>query len=237
MSTQPTVSASTFRWAGLLYLVVFVVGIVSEVVLRAPAIVSRDAGATAANILASGGTFYLSIAADLTMVLADVALALLLFVIFRPVSKTLAMVAAGFRLTQSAILAVNLLNLFAGAVLVMSPAPLAGFTGEQTNALALMFIELHGAGYDLGLFFFAIACLVLGWLIVRSGFAPKALGYVVAASGVVYFVGSASVFFAQDFAEMVSYFYVIPVIAEAWFAIWLLTKGLRGGVSAQPVAA
>lgn len=236
MSYEPNASAATFRWAGVLYLLVFVFGIFSELALRAPAIVSGDAEMTAANILGSSGSFYLSLAADLVMVLSDVALALLLFVIFRSVSKTLAMVAAGFRLTQSAILGVNLLNLFAGAVLVMHPVGLAGFTSEQTNALALFFIELHGAGYDLGLFFFAIACLVLGWLIVKSGFAPKALGYVVAASGVVYFAGSGAVFFAQDVQEVISYFYVIPMIAEAWFALWLLTRGLRGGV-AQPVAA
>ena len=236
MSSNPHASAAIFRWAGVLYLLVFVFGIFSEVALRAPAIVSGDPEATAANILASNGTFYLSLAADLTMVLSDVALALLLFVIFRPVSKTLAMVAAGFRLTQSAILGLNLLNLFAGSVLVMHPQSLAGFTSEQTNALALFFIELHGTGYDLGLFFFAIACVVLGWLIVRSCFAPKALGYIVAASGVVYFAGSTSVFFAMDWQEVISYFYIIPMIAEGWFALWLLTKGLRGGVT-QPVAA
>ena len=40
----------------------------------------------------------------------------------------------------------------------------------------------------------------------------------------------------MDWQEAISYFYVIPVIAEAWFALWLLTRGLRGGV-AQPVAA
>ena len=236
MSSNTHASAATFRWAGILYLVVFVFGIFSEVVLRAPAIVSGDAAATAANILGSNGLFYLSVAADLVMVLSDVALALLLFVIFKPVSKTLALMAAGFRLTQSAILAVNLLNLFAGAVLVMHPMALAGFSMDQSNALALFFIELHGAGYDLGLFFFAIACLVLGRLIVASDFAPSALGYVVAASGIVYFAGSTTVFFAQDFAEAVSYFYVIPMIAEGWFAIWLISKGVRGGV-AQPVAA
>ncbi|MBU1174915.1 MAG: DUF4386 domain-containing protein [Alphaproteobacteria bacterium] len=236
MTNATRASAATFRWAGLLYLLVFVFGIVSEVFLRSPAIVSGDPEATAANILASNGAFYLSVAADLVMVLSDVALALLLFVIFRPVSKTLAMVAAGFRLTQSAVLAVNLLNLFAGAALVMHPAGLAGFSTEQSNALALFFIELHGAGYDLGLFFFAIACLVLGRLIVRSDLAPSVLGYVVAASGLVYFAGSTAAFFAQDFAEAVSYFYVIPMVAEAWFALWLLARGLRGGV-AQPLAA
>ncbi len=236
MSTQSTVSATIFRWAGVLYLLVFVLGIVSELFLRAPFLVTGDAEATAANILGSGGSFYLSLAADLAMVLCDVALALLLFEIFKPVSRTLAMVAAGFRLTQSAILGVNLLNLFAGTVLVMHPGALSGFSVEQSNALALFFIELHGAGYDLGLFFFAIACLVLGWLIVTSGFAPKALGAVVVASGVVYFTGSAAVFFARDIAETVSYFYVIPIIAEAWFALWLLVKGMRGGI-VQPVAA
>ena len=229
-------TATPFRWAGLLYLIVFVFGIVSELFLRSPAIVSGDAAATAANILGSNGSFYLSIAADLVMVLSDVALALLLYVIFSPVSKTLALIAAGFRLIQSALLGMNLMNLFAGAVLVMHPQSLAGFTTEQSQSLALMFIELHGAGYDLGLFFFAIACLVLGWLIVKSDFAPKALGVVVALSGIVYFAGSGAVFFAQDAEEILSYFYVIPMIAEAWFALWLLTKGLRGGIL-RPVLA
>lgn len=236
MSSNPAISASTLRWAGILYLVVFTFGIVSEVVLRAPAIVSGDADATAANILGSQGVFYLSLAADLVMVLSDVALAILLFAIFRPVSHILAMVAAGFRLTQSAILGLNLLNLFAGASLIMHPGALAGFSAEQSNALALMFIDLHSAGYDLGLFFFAIACLILGGLIVKSGFAPKALGLVVAASGIVYLAGSASVFFAGGWQEAISYIYIIPVVAEAWFALWLLVKGLRGSMS-QTVAA
>ena len=47
MSSNPHASAAIFRWAGVLYLLVFVFGIFSEVALRAPAIVSGDPEATA----------------------------------------------------------------------------------------------------------------------------------------------------------------------------------------------
>lgn len=231
MTARSSIPSSTFLWAGLLYVLIIVFGIFGEALLRAPAIVAGDAEATAANIVASGGGFYLSLATDLGMLLCDVAVAVLLFVIFRPVSRTGAFLSAGFRLTQTAILGVNLLNLYAGASLVMQEGNLAGFSSEQTHALALFFLELQSTGYDLGLFFFAMTCFVFGWLIVRAAFAPKALGYIVAAAGAVYLAGSTSAFFAPEYREVIAYAYVIPVIAEVWFAVWLLTRGLRGGVA------
>jgi len=236
MSNQTPLSANTFRWAGIFYLIVFVFGLTSEMALRMPVIVSGDAAATAANILNSGGAFQLSMAADLVMVLSDVALAILLLVIFLPVSRTAAAVATGFRLIQAAIIGINLVNLFAGTMLVLHPETLTGFGVDQSNALALMFIEFHGAGYDLGMFFFAMACLVLGWLIVKAEFAPNALGIAVAVSGLIYLAGSATVFFAPGWNEAVSYLYVIPVISELWFALWLLTRGFRSGVTRAATA-
>lgn len=80
---------TTARSAGLLYLVIIVCGISAEVMLRGPLINLLDARGTAEAILASLGRFRLSIVFDLIMALADAGLAVLLFVLFRPVAPSL----------------------------------------------------------------------------------------------------------------------------------------------------
>ena len=84
---------STTRFAGLLYLVIIVLGISSELVLRAPLINLSNAEGTAESILAATSSFRASLAADLIMAVADAGLAVLLFVLFRPVAPTLALAA------------------------------------------------------------------------------------------------------------------------------------------------
>jgi Domain of unknown function (DUF4386)/FGGY family of carbohydrate kinases, N-terminal domain len=89
---------------------------------------SRPASATASapptdrghtwNILASEALFRAGFAADLIVFLADVALAILLYRIFRPVRRTLLMLAAAFRLTQTAIIGLNLLNILTALMMI-----------------------------------------------------------------------------------------------------------------------
>ena len=121
--------------------------------------------------------FRLSIMADIVMALADAALAVLLFLMFRPVSALLAMSALVFRLLQSGLIAADLLNL--QAALLASEAD-----------RALSFIALHAYGYDLGLIFFAANCFLTAQLIFRSGFVPRLLGLGIGMSGLVYLTGS-----------------------------------------------
>ena len=86
------------RVAGLLYLIIIVSGIFSEVYVRSKLVVTGDATATAANILASEGLFRIGFAADAIMLLSDVAIAVLFYLLLRPVSNALALTAAAFRL-------------------------------------------------------------------------------------------------------------------------------------------
>ena len=106
------------RIAGLLYLIIIIFGIFSEVFIRSSLIVTGDATATATNILASKGLFRIGFAADSIMLFSYVAIAILFYVLLKLVSKTLALTAAAFRLTQAAILGFNLLNYYAALLLL-----------------------------------------------------------------------------------------------------------------------
>lgn len=212
------------RVAGLLYLVIITCGIWSEGFVRGSLVVPGDASATAGNIQGSMTLFRMALAADTLMLLSDVALAVMLYLLFRPVSRTLSLTAMAFRLVQAAVLGVNLLNHSAALLVLERPAGTA-FAPGQGEALALLFLELHSQGYDAGLFFFGINCLIIGWLIVRSRQFPALLGAMIAGAGVVYLTGSYLRFLAPALSDVFAPAYLLPLVAETAFCLFLLTRG------------
>jgi len=210
------------RVAGLLYLVIIVCGIGGEGFIRAPLINISDAAGTAANLMAAPGVFRASILADVVMALSDVALAVLLFVLLRPVSYVLSLMAMAFRLVQAAILGFNLLNLHTAMALLDDSALVTG----QRDALVTSFLGAHGAGYDIGLFFFGVNCLLVSILLIRSGYFPRFLGWLILAAGVVYLVGSMVRIVSPALVNVVAPAYVVPLVAELAFCLWLAIKGL-----------
>jgi len=214
------------RTAGVLYLLIVVLGIWSEVFVRAALVAPGDAAATAANIAANEGMFRLSFAADSIMALSDVGVAVLLYVLLSPVSRTLALVAAALRLLQTAVIAVNLLYHYT-ALLLLNGAEYAVFAPDQLNALVALVLDMHSHGYDLGLIFFGMSCIVLGYLIAVSGYFPRLLGYFVTAAGVSYLIGSYTLFLLPAYAEPVGVIYVVPLVSELSLGLWLLLRGVN----------
>lgn len=214
------------RAAGVLYLIIIVLGLFGELVVRSSLIAPGDAATTASNILASTGLFRTGFVADSIMVLCDVALAALLFVLLRPVNRVLAIVALLFRLAQAAVLALNLLNYHAAMLVLTGAAGPAAFDEAQVASLASLFLDLHSHGYDLGLILFGVHCLVLGYLITKSSFLPRTLGYLGGAAGVVYLVGSYVRFVVPTMVETVAPIYLVAIVAELSLCGWLLIKGV-----------
>lgn len=214
------------RTAGLLYLVIIVFGISSEVLIRGTLIVTGDAEATAANILASPGLFHLGFVLDALMLLCDVAIAVIFYHLLNALNQTLAFMAAAFRLTQAAVLGFNLLNYYA-PFLLLNGIGASAFDSTQLNVLALFFFELHSYGYDLGLLFFALSNFILGYLLIRSSRFPSILGYGLLAAALVYLLGSISRFALPGLNAMMQPAYAIPLVAELAFCLWLLIRGIK----------
>lgn len=215
------------RIAGVLYLIIIVCGIAGELFIRGSLIVRGDAAATAASILASPGLFRVGFLADSLMFLCDAGLAVLLFVLLRPVNFTLALLALCLRLTQTAVIAANLLNYHAALLVLGGPAPADPAQSQsQSQSLALLYLDLHAHGYDLGLLLFGIHCLVLGQLIRRSGFLPRTLGFLMWGGGCAYLVGSYTRFLLPQYLDAVQPVYALALVAELALCLWLLIRGV-----------
>ena len=201
------------RPAGLAYLFIILLGITAEMALRGTLIDWTSAEATARAIAANPGLFRLSIGADMIMAICDVVLAVLLYRMLRPVDEVLALMAMVFRLMQMAIVA-------GGALYLLQAERTAAIGGD-----ALAPLRLHAAGYDLGLLFFGVNTLLTAQLLCRSGLFPVWLSAALGASGVVYLAGRLSRFVAPDVNAAMQMAYLLPLVAETGFCLWLLFAG------------
>ncbi len=197
------------RIAGLLYLVIILCGVGGDVLGRGP-LMGASPAETTANLLASEGPFRLSILADVAMALADVGLGVLLFVLLARVDRTLSLMAMAFRLAQAAVLGLNLLNLQRAITLAHDTV----LPAQVRDGMVHDALTSHAAGYDLGLFFFAINCALVGILVARSGIAPRVVGIGIGAAGAVYLVGSALRVVAPEVAVAFAPAYLLPLLAE-----------------------
>jgi len=216
------------RTAGILYLVIILLGLFSEVFVRSGLVVQGDPAATARNLSDSEFLFRLGFVGDLIVFLCDVVVAVLLYVLLRPVNKTVSMVTAALRLTGTAIYGVNLLNHFAALLLLDGREYLGVFHPGQLQALALFFLDLHGHGYDLGLVFFGFHCLGLGYLFLKSNLFPRSLGILMILAFIGYIVGSGTLFLFPGAAELVAPVYLGPLVGETALCLWLIFRGGRG---------
>lgn len=214
---------SAARLAGALYATIILLGLSGEILLRGPVIAAGPEGAPDAFAIR------LSVLADTAMVMADVALALLLFLLLAPFGWVLAATASLFRLVQSAVLGANLLTLQAAAD--WADGGPSG-TAEAHDALLR-----HAAGYDLGLFFFGVSTLVTAALVRRASALPAWLAPLLAAAGFVYLAGSTLRVLAPDLQAAFQPAYLIAIVAETAFAISLLRWDARRRRSATLKAA
>lgn len=204
-----------YRLSGSLYLIIIICGISAEVAFLGPLIRPGDPAGTQAALAAGLDMFRLGIAANMAMVLADIALAVTLFALFSPAAPTLAQLALVARLVQAAMI---------GAALM----PLVGMTliADRADSAALLepLYDLYGIGYDLALVPFALSCLALAILFWTTRAAPRWIALGLGASAAVYAIGSALALLAPPFSPAFAMIYLVPLLAELGFAIWLLIQ-------------
>lgn len=213
--------------AGMLYLAIFVVYPLSTGI-RSSLVVTGDAAATAENIRASEGLFRLGMAGEATIFIIEIALAAVLYVLFRPVSRAGSFGAALARVAEGVVMAAgNLFTSIAALVAVGGAGYLTVFSAEQREALALFFQDTNDYIVLVWGLFFALSLVLTGWLAFRSGFVPKLVGLLLAAAGFGYFAQSFGVLLSPDLAGALEIVVIaLAVPGELIFALWLLFKGV-----------
>ena len=215
------------RIGGALYVFIILAGIFGELFVRDALIVSGNAAATAANVAAHEGLWRLGIAGDLLMHVADLPLLVILYVLMRPVNRDLALLVLLFDAVQSAVLVASKMNLLTPLFAGGDAGYLKAFSPEQLQALSYLSMRMDSHGFGFGLIFFGCGCLVLGWLIRKSGFLPWILGALIQLAGACYLVNSFALILAPSLAgALFPAIMLPPLVAETSLALWLLVKGV-----------
>jgi hypothetical protein len=87
---------SMARMTGALYLITLVAGIVAEAFISQRLVVAGDAAATATNILANESLYLAGFTIYLVEMAAQIAMTVLFYFLLKPVSRSLAVLAAVF---------------------------------------------------------------------------------------------------------------------------------------------
>src|SRR5262252_4512346 len=186
----------------------------------------HDAVATAHHILANEILYRLAAAGDVISVLYIV-YTLLIYYLFRPVNRSLALLAALFSLVGIAVGVLIPLFEVAALVVLKDAQPLRAFTQEQLQGMALLFLQLRAWVDILSIVLFGAYNILTGYLIVRSTFLPRLFGVWWAIAGVGYLINSFATILAPDFAAHLSPWILIPGLADLVIPVWLLVVGVN----------
>jgi hypothetical protein len=224
--TSPRLKAGI---AGALYLVVIISAGFAETVGRGKLIVSGDAAATATNILAHESLYRLGGAADIVNLMCDVAMAVILYDLLRPVSRTIALLSAVYKLMGDAVMTVTTLY-HLGALIFLANTPyLNVFSADQLKVQAFESIRFHSQAYNIAMVFFGLNCVSLGYLVYKSTFLPRVVGVVLAIGGTCYVVNSFTRFIAPTAATHLFPYILWPgLVGEVSVALSLLVVGIKG---------
>jgi hypothetical protein len=186
-------------------------------------VVNGDAVATTTNILAHEPLFRLGFAADLLAVACYVAMTALFYDLFKPVSRTVSLLAAFFSMAGCTIQGLGCVFELAPLVVLGGTQHSSVFKVEQLQALAYMLLKLYSQAYTTALVFFAFFSLVIGYLIFKSTFLPRILGVLMAVAGMAWLT-----FLAPSVGAKYLYPYLLAAgSGEGWLILWLLVFGVK----------
>ena len=216
----------TARIAGLLTLMIVAIAPFSMLYVPSTLIVPGDAATTANNIMASEGLFRLGMVSDSIVFLIEIVLTVLLYVLLKPVSKTLSLVAAFSRLAMTLVQGINLLNYFFVLLLLSGAGYLTAFSPDQLYAFALLFLNAHVLVVLIWGLFFGLHLFVLGYLVYKSGYIPKFVGVLLVIASLCYLIQSFGNILLPKYEGIFATIGFLS-ISEIALPLWLLIKGVN----------
>src|SRR5438876_1719009 len=215
------------RFAGLLYLLASLIGCFGLIYVPGKLIVRGDATATANHIRASETLFRLGIATELFGFTMFIFVVLALYRLFKGVNEKHALAMAILLLVSIPISLLNVLNDIAALILVSGADFLSVFDKGQLDALAYLFLRLHGQGFVVAQIFWGLWLFPFGILVIRSGFIPRVLGVLLFIAGFGNVASSFTSLFPLPYASLVDRFASVLTAAELPIIFWLLIWGAK----------
>ncbi|SNT64078.1 protein of unknown function [Asanoa hainanensis] len=217
----------TARLAGLCYLGNAITGMLGLLLVR-PRLFADDPQTTLANLVAHESLARAGVALELGMVVTQTLAAVWFYRLFRSVSSFAASGIAAFGLVSATV------GLVSAAVL----ATAVGVSGDPVGDGAANVQLLHLVSESLwgvGAVFFGLWLLPMGWCVLRSGWMPRILGWVLVTGGVGYVLSAFVRYLAPDAPAVAEALTYPAAVGELWMVGYLLVRGVRQQPKTQTV--
>ena len=220
--TNPTADISLREAAivaGFGLLIMTIVYMFADLFALQTLIVPVDAAETAHNILADEGLFRMAICGFIVVIILDVVVAWALYVLLKPVNKSLSLLMAWFRLVYATVFSFSLVFPVIVLLLLSGADYLTVFETDQLHAQVTLFLNAFRDGWAIGLVFFGLHLALLGYLVFKSGYIPRILGILLIVAGLSYLIDYFGEFLFPTFNVGISQ---IAGWGELLFMVWLL---------------
>ncbi len=215
---------TTARWTGLGYLVIFISGLFANFYTLEGMMVDGNAKLTAQNIVAQTNLFQLGVASFCIMILVDILLAFPLYRLLKVTSEKCAKISALIRVANGLVFIVALVYLF-------KIIPLAEDGATTLEGSVLELLADFNTMWNVGLLFFGVHLLLLGWLIVKSMHFPSLIGLLIQIAGISYLTDSSAQLLLPNYKDYQALFEMLVigggVIGEFSLTLWLVVKGVQ----------
>jgi hypothetical protein len=158
----------------------------------------------------------------LIVAVLDVVVAWALYVFLKPAGRSIALLAAWFRVAYAAVFTAALDNLFVAARLLSDADSLGAFGTGRLNAQAMMSVNAFNDEWHAALAIFGLHLLVLGYLAFRSGYVPTVVAVLVMIASLGYLIDSFGGILWTNYNANITQF---TFVGEVLLMVWLLWKG------------
>lgn len=196
--------------------------------------VRGNAAATANNISTSETRFRFGIAGQLIGMAGFIFVALALYDRLKGVNQRQASLMVLLIVVSIPIAFLNELNSIAALVLVRGADFLSVIEKPQREALAMLFLKLHGQGLVVAEIFWGLWLFPLARLVYRSRFLPRFLGVWLALAGFAWVVLSLTSLLLPQYQDRVNAYSQPAFFGEIAFMLWLVIKGAKPPAPAVP---
>jgi Domain of unknown function (DUF4386) len=224
------------RFAGLLYLLISLPGAFSLIYVPDKMMVSGNAAATAANIVAFETLFRVGIAVQLVFQGLFIFVALALYDLLEGVNRRHASLMVILIALSVPITFVNELNSVAALLLARGGDVFTAIPKEQRDALVMLFMKLHSYGFDIAGVFWGLWLFPLALLVYRSRFIPRLLGAWLALAGIGWVAMSLTAFVFPEYRSTMFMVTQPASFGEVAFMLWLIVRGARPPEDATKLA-
>ena len=207
------------RITGLLYLGNAITGIAGVLLIQPQLFAADDPSATLANLVEHESLARVGVAVELLMVVTMALTAVWFYRLFRPTEPVAASGIAAFGLVNAVVGSVTAALLATAATFALDPV------GDATATVQLLYLVRYNM-WGVGELFFGLWLIPMGWCVLRTGWMPRALGWILVGGGIGY-VLSPFIRYLADLPSVAEALALPASVGELWMVGYLLVRGVR----------